>query len=152
MKTGTAATDNGEWCWWWLVPLVAEGSSPLQGIFASLITPVAPFFASNLVLVVKLTSLVLMFFRCCSDRFLDAAATLVEEVGGGRGGEGGRLHNGGEENKAWKAWRLAGGASALPDTPSSLPNQQKGEPKHHHAVSPFPLLACLGHYLSPFLG
>ena len=85
MKTGTAATDNGEWCWWWLVPLVAEGSSPLQGIFASLITPVAPFFASNLVLVVKLTSLVLMFFRCCSDRFLDAAATLVEEVGGGRG-------------------------------------------------------------------
>ena len=57
----------------------------------------------------------------------------------GRRGQtgGGRLHNGGEENKAWKAWRLlACAASALPDTPpSSLPNQQKGEPKHHHAVS-----------------
>ena len=84
-------------------------------------------------------------------RYLTAAATLLEEVAGGKGTEGGRgrlvggrLHNGGEENKAWKAWRLAGAASALPDTPplpSASQTSRRGKPKHHNAVPPFPLLA-----------
>ena len=63
---------------------------------------------------------------------------------------GGRLHNGGEENKAWKAWRLPGAASALPDT-HQPPKPAEGEPKHHHAVQPFPLLVYSRQLISPCL-
>ena len=122
------------------------------------------FLAVNLVLLVKLTLPVLLFlvwqiFDCSCNfwwrRWVVGRGRTGVEGGWGDGGgrEGGRLHNGGEKNKAWKAWRLPGAASALPDTPPhSLPNQQKGETQTSPRRSTFSTPCMLWSLSAPLQG